>query len=270
MANKYETLTELFAAIAEKIRKKTGTVEAIVADNFPETLETILTPADGSIPTKTVNDMTVSGATVTASAGYYEAPASKSVNTTEQATPSISVDAAGLITASAEQAEGYVSAGNKSNTKQLPTQAGKTVMPSAKEQTAVDGGVYTTGTVKVAGDANLKAENIAKGVSIFGVAGTHSDGGNVPRMVTVTVTFVRRDDIVVRYWDSTWELCEYWSEEGDDTPHTFEVAEGFVITSPGGDGAEVYGEYDGIIGSPGYDYSIIRFTSDSGSIEYLS
>ena len=90
----------------------------------------------------------------------------------EQATPQISVSAAGLITATAEQQEGYVPGGTKSATQQLTTQEAKTVIPGTTNQTAVASGRYTTGAVTVAGDANLKAENIAEGVSIFGVTGT--------------------------------------------------------------------------------------------------
>lgn len=56
-------------------------------------------------------------------------------------TPSIDVSTAGLITASAN---------GKSGTKQLTTQAAKTVTPSTSEQTAVASGRYTTGAVKVA------------------------------------------------------------------------------------------------------------------------
>lgn len=67
-----------------------------------------------------------------------------------QATPSITVSSAGLITASAEQEAGKVAAGTKSATKQLTTQAAKTVTPTTTEQVAVAAGVYTTGAVKVA------------------------------------------------------------------------------------------------------------------------
>lgn len=90
-----------------------------------------------------------------------------------QATPSISVSASGLITASATQSAGRVAAGTKSATKQLTTQAGKTVTPGRTKQTAVASGRYTTGTVYVAGDADLKAANIKSGVNIFGVWGTY-------------------------------------------------------------------------------------------------
>ena len=97
--------------------------------------------------TKTVT-LTASGASVTASDGTNSV--SKSVATATQATPSVSVDANGLITASATQTEGYVAAGTKSGTKQLTVQAAKTVTPTTSEQTAVSSGVYTTGEVKVA------------------------------------------------------------------------------------------------------------------------
>lgn len=92
----------------------------------------------------------------------------------EVATPMIDVSAGGLITATTEQEKGYVSGGTKSATQQLTTQGAKTVTPTTTNQTAVASGRYTTGDVKVAGDANLVPENIAKGVSIFGVTGAHS------------------------------------------------------------------------------------------------
>lgn len=95
----------------------------------------------------------------------------------EQATPQISVSAAGLITATAEQQEGYVPGGTKSATQQLTTQGAKTVTPGTTAKTTVAAGRYTTGDVKVAGDANLVPENIAEGVSIFGVQGAFAGGG---------------------------------------------------------------------------------------------
>ena len=118
-------------------------------------------------------DLSASGATVTAPAGYYEEAATKSVAsgsaktpaTSITANPSISVDANGLITATASASKnvtptvtaGYVSAGTAgtvtvsgSNTSQLSTQAGTTITPTTSEQTAVAAGKYTTGAVKVA------------------------------------------------------------------------------------------------------------------------
>lgn len=95
----------------------------------------------------------------------------------EVATPTISVSAGGLITATTQQGKGYVAGGSKSATQQLSTQGAATIMPGTTDQTAVSTGRYTTGNVKVAGDANLAPENIAEGKSIFGVLGTHSGLG---------------------------------------------------------------------------------------------
>ena len=82
--------------------------------------------------------------------------------------PTIEVSSSGLITATA---------GTESATKQLSTQAAKTVTPKASSQVAVMAGMYTTGAVTVAGDTNLNAANIKSGVSIFGVEGTYEGSG---------------------------------------------------------------------------------------------
>ena len=80
------------------------------------------------------------------------------------AIPEISIDSNGLITATA---------GSKSMTQQLTTQAARTITPSTSDQTAVASKVYTTGVITVKGDSNLIAPNIAEGATIFGVTGTH-------------------------------------------------------------------------------------------------
>lgn len=131
-------------------------------------------PITGLIPTKGAGDLTVSGAGIIVPAGYYAEQVSKEVPAAAQAVPTISVSSAGLITASAAQEAGYVAAGSKSATKQLTTQAGKTITPGTTQQTAVASGRYTTGAVYVAGSSNLTAANIKSGVNIFGVTGTYA------------------------------------------------------------------------------------------------
>ena len=60
----------------------------------------------------------------------------------------------------------------------MPEQGGKTVTPKSSNQTAVSANRYVTGNIIVAGDSNLKAANIKKGVPIFGIIGTFE--GYVP------------------------------------------------------------------------------------------
>ena len=97
MALNHNTLTSLFNDTANAIRSKTGSTAAIVADNFPNAINSIVTVNEGTstatatnadilspktayangvkltgiIPTKTAADLNVVGPTVTAPAGYY-------------------------------------------------------------------------------------------------------------------------------------------------------------------------------------------------------
>jgi len=148
----------------------------------------------GSIVTKTGTDLTSSGATVTVPAGYYATAASKTISsgsattpaTTITVTPSISINTTtGLITASVTGSQsvtpsvsaGYVSAGtggtitvSGSDTEQLTTKAAATITPGTSNQT-IAAGQYLIGAQTITGDANLVANNIKAGVSIFGVDG---------------------------------------------------------------------------------------------------
>ena len=143
----------------------------------------------GSIAAKSASDITASGKTVTVPAGYYASSANKSVETATQATPSISVDTSGKITATSEQSAGYVTAGTKSATKQLSTQAAQTITPGTEDKT-IASGKYLTGNQTIKGDSNLLASNIKNGVSIFGVSGSYSgsSGGGSLTSKSGTIT----------------------------------------------------------------------------------
>lgn len=90
----------------------------------------------------------------------------------EQATPVIEVETNGLITATA---------GEKFATKQLNTQAAKTVIPSTTAQTVVESGVYTTGDIVVS--AMPIATQAAPSISV-------STGGKITASATQTEGYV--------------------------------------------------------------------------------
>lgn len=125
----------------------------------------------GTIITKTSSALSASGSIVTVPSGYYAVQATKAVASVTQATPTITVSTAGLITATATQTAGYVVAGSKSATKQLTTKAAATYTPGTANQT-IASGQYLTGVQTIKGDTNLVAANIKQGVTIFGIEGT--------------------------------------------------------------------------------------------------
>lgn len=53
---------------------------------------------------------------------------------------------------------------------------GETILPTSSNQTVADVDDFVVGPIVVEGDPNLKPENIVEGISIFGVAGTASQG----------------------------------------------------------------------------------------------
>lgn len=144
------------------------------------------------ITTRSSSNLTSSGATVTAPAGYYAAAATKAVSsgsaqtpaTTLTRNPTISVNASGLITASVSTSTstsvtptvtaGYITSGTAgsvrvtgSNTSQMSTVAATTYHPSTSDQT-IAASRYTTGiqTFKAVTLSNLTASNIASGVTV--------------------------------------------------------------------------------------------------------
>lgn len=164
----------------ERVKAKGGTTAApYLIANLADAIDTIPEAVDPKLQSKTVTP-TTSQQSVTPDSGY-DGLSKVTVNampTAAQATPSISVSSAGLITASATQSAGYVAAGTKSTTKQLTTQATQTITPGTSDQT-IASGRYLTGTQTIKGDANLVAGNIKSGVSIFGVSGTLTEGEDV-------------------------------------------------------------------------------------------
>lgn len=67
--------------------------------------------------------------------------------------------------------EGYYD-GSEKITQFFPVQGGSTITPGTANKTVVAANRYVNGNVTVAGDGNLIASNIKKGVTLFGVKGT--------------------------------------------------------------------------------------------------
>ena len=143
----------------------------------------------GTIETQTASDMTVSGGTVTAPAGYYASSQSKSVaNGSATAPASITGSSATVstgtntltlsktISVTPTVSAGYVSAGTAGNsdvslTASVTTKGATTYTPTTSNQT-IASGTYLTGTITIEGDSDLVGSKIVYPYSIFGVDGT--------------------------------------------------------------------------------------------------
>lgn len=183
-------------ALADEIRELSGTTAKIGLDGMTTHVANANTEIDdqaallqqaiaalegkaaGGAPAPVLQEKSVSPTTTSQTVipdSGYDALSKVTVAampTATQATPSITVSSAGKITATSTQTTGYVAAGTKTATKQLTTQAAQTITPGTSNKT-IASGRYLTGTQTIKGDANLKAENITEGISIFGVAGSN-------------------------------------------------------------------------------------------------
>lgn len=147
------------------------------------------TKITGSIESKSSSDLTASGASVTAPAGYYASSASKSVASGSATAPaSISGTGASVTTGSntitlsksvsvtPSVTAGYVSSGTAASssvslTATVTTKSAATITPGTTDQ-EIAASTYLTGKQTIKGDANLVSSNIVAGKTIFNVSGT--------------------------------------------------------------------------------------------------
>ena len=167
------------------------------------------TKVTGNIATKSAADMTTSGSTVTAAAGYYAAATSKNVGAGSAFTPAVTItknptisltSSTGAVTASYAGSSsvtptvtaGYVAAGTAgtvstsgTSTYQLTSKAAATYNTSTADQT-VGSYQWLTGTqtIKSVTTSNLTAGNIANGVVV-----KVGDANNASRITQVTGTY---------------------------------------------------------------------------------
>lgn len=151
------------------------------------------------------------------------------IATVTQPAPTVSVNSSGLITASYTPSKGYTgSTTAQSATKQLTTQAAKTITPTTSSQTAVASGVYTTGAITVAAipsnyeDVTTETNDYtselialqAKISSLETILQGKAAGGSGGSVETCTVTVTNNDmfglitDPLVTYTDGNMVINE--------------------------------------------------------------
>ena len=144
----------------------------------------------GTIETKTVSDISVSGASVTVPAGYFANATGVVIPNGEVTSPSTISGSSATVSTGTNTLTlsktvsvtphvvqiGYVSSGTAGNsnvslTASVTTKGATTYTPTTSNQT-IASGTYLTGVQTIAGSTNLVASNILKNVDIFGVVGT--------------------------------------------------------------------------------------------------
>ena len=206
----------------------------------------------------------------------------------DQATPSITVSSTGLITASATQSAGYVSAGTKSKTQQLTTKTESDVTHNntgSGLRVVVPAGYYGSSVYKFINSTTLKSENIKKDVTIFGVKGTYEGSSGIrpsnKSNVIVNTYAYTYSDLSIKYvrYDYNGNLVEEAYSLGWYEPFSFEIAEGTIFRITGttippdinivwcdtwGDGERYPQEYTGGLDwfDSDYHYFIAPFSSD--------
>lgn len=213
-------LNAAMKATADKIRAESQTSNPIEWDESNGFADSIKTQTKTATPSTNLQAIRPNAGYVGLSQVNVEA-----IQATTQATPTISVSSDGLITASATQSAGYVASGTKSATKQLSTQAAKTITPNSSTQTAVASGKYTTGAIKVAAipstykrvaTGTFTANSTSANLKTYPV--TVSGLGFTPSRVIIWLSTVDHgnawDEVVCVDWDGTNAKVTYVCNNG--------------------------------------------------------
>lgn len=141
--------------------------------------------------------------------------------------------------------------------KPVTTKTATTYTPATSDQ-VIAAGTYCSGAQTIKGDANLVAENIVSGKSIFGVVGsaTTGGGGSEPKMIEVTHDSQSATAYVFCF-NSSYELVTV------NRGSTVDALEGIVMHFGYNTLTAVSGNYTNY--DTGISYSqIIKFTTNGG------
>lgn len=202
---------------------------------------------------KSSGDLTASGSTITAPAGYYSTAASKSIAAgsaftpavTITANPGITVNANGLITATVGTSSkitptvtaGYIAAGTSgtvsatgTQTSQLTSVAATTYNVSTADRTiASQRWLVGAQTIKSVTTAGIAAANIKDGVTI-----TVGDANDADRIAGVTGTFTDAATVSTGQQAATADKIlngfSAWVD-GAEVKGTYTSAEGYTLTT---------------------------------------
>lgn len=176
------SVNEKMTALADEVRELSGTTDKLGIDEMTtkigdandeideqaDLLAQVITALDGKAAGGAPADLVLQDKTI--------------IPTTSQQTVTADSGYDGLDTVTVEAIPSdYV--------KPSATKAAATYTPGTSNQT-IAAGTYCSGVQTIKGDTNLKAENIASGVSIFGVAGTHSGGENLDAVLVEQQTLL--------------------------------------------------------------------------------
>ena len=217
----FETVTKTYTP-TESVQTETVTFDSSNYNGLQEvdvTVNAIPSSYVGSgITRRDSTDLSASGATITAPAGYYASAATKTISS-GSATPAASISGTSAtvstgtntltlsktVSNTPQVSAGYVAAGTAGNTSvsltaNVTTQGATTYHPSSSNQT-INGSRYLTGnqTINAVTTTNLTAANIKSGVTVqvgdssdsdcvLSVTGTYSGGGSSKNVQTAQGT----------------------------------------------------------------------------------
>lgn len=192
---------------------------------------------------KSSSDLTASGATVTAPAGYYTSNATKTISS-GSATPAASISGTSAsvstgtntltltktVSNTPQVSAGYISSGTAGNTSlsltaSINTRSSSDLTASNLTVTAPSG-YYGSNASKTLTDSNLVAGNIKKNVVVFGVTGSYEgSGGGGSSVKTGTQTSTAMTAGILRFYiteevDPTSFVVTFLNNIGTSSPAT--------------------------------------------------